>query len=493
VICLDREDYTAGPKDDFGGPRAKPDNAVYILYTSGSTGRPKGVVVEHRQLLTYVDAILALLDRPLGANFAMVQPLTVDSCKTTIYPPLLTGGCLYLTSREQALDPDALGAYFEQQRIDCLKIAPSHLAALMQGVRPERLLPRRWLIIGGESSRLEWVEQLARLAPDCKVFNHYGPTETTVGVLTHRVRPGEGQAPTATTPIGRPLANTRAYILDNRMQPVPIGAAGELYIGGGNVARGYLNRPDLTANQFLPDPFSGKPGARLYRTGDLVRYRNDGTVEFLGRNDDQVKIRGYRIEPGEVEAVLAQHPAVRSALVLGRDNERGERQLVAYWTATEAAGAEEDVLRAFLKEKLPEYMVPAALVQLVEIPRTPHGKVDSRALPAPPRSGAAPGQAQQTPRTPVEEVLAAIWSEVLRLERVGIHDNFFDLGGHSLLATRVISRIREAFAAEVPLRALFETPTVAGLAVAVLDRLLADAEPGVLAALLGEASDPPDL
>ncbi len=440
------------------------ENLAYVLYTSGSTGKPKGVAVEHRQVLNYALAILERLDLGFAANFAMVQPLTVDSCITTIFPPLFTGGCLHLVSREKAVDADALGDYFCRHSIDCLKIAPSHLAALHASSRTQPIMPRHRLIIGGEGSRWSWVQKLQSSFPDCVIFNHYGPTETTVGSLAYRVDQGQGDRDYAMTPLGRPLANTQLYVLNRHMQPVPIGIPGELHIGGAGVTRGYLNRPDLTAEKFISNPFSNEPNARLYKTGDLVRYLPDGNIEFLGRIDHQVKIRGFRIELGEVEAVLSQHPDLRQVVIRVLEDASGDKRLVAYAVPHQEPAPAISELRRFMKKQLPEYMVPSAFVVLEALPLTPHGKVDLRALPAPDRARPEMDETFVAPDTGEEEALAVIWSKLLGMNKIGIHDNFFELGGHSLLATQLIARIRDTFQVELPLRTLFETPTIAGLA-----------------------------
>ncbi|HEY0783994.1 MAG TPA: amino acid adenylation domain-containing protein, partial [Thermoanaerobaculia bacterium] len=442
---------------------ALPENAAYVLYTSGSTGRPKGVVVEHRQLLSYLRGIEERMSLRAGGSFAMVQPLTVDSCKTALYPPLLSGGVLHLISEQRMLDPRALAAYFREHRIDGLKIAPSHLAALASDVAPGALLPGELLVIGGEASRCEWVKGLAA-AGVCRVFNHYGPTETTVGVLTCSIEAGLVTGPSLTTPVGRPLPNVVVHVLDRALEPVPLGVAGELYVGGASVARGYLGRPDLTAERFVPDPW--RPGERLYRTGDLMRHLASGALEFLGRTDQQVKIRGFRIEPAEVEAALVRCPGIREGIVTARDD-GGGAQLVAYLVASAEAPPPTppiDELRRLLRQSLPEPMVPSSFVFLAELPRTSHGKVDRQALPAPERSSERESAA---PRTEVEEILAGIWCSLLGVERVGVEESFFELGGHSLLGIRLISRVREAFGVELAVRALFESPTLAALAGAV--------------------------
>jgi amino acid adenylation domain-containing protein len=327
-------------------------NTAYVIYTSGSTGRPKGVLVEHRQVLNYVQAILHRLDIGPAASFAMAQPLTVDSSQTTLFPPLVRGGCLHLISEDRALDAALFADYFRRQPIDLLKIAPSHLSALLAGGGTADVLPRRWLVIGGEASHWDLVARVRSLAPGCSVFNHYGPTEATVGMLTHPVQP-EAPVYSATVPMGRPLPNTRAYVLDGRLNPVPEGVAGELYIGGACVARGYLNAPAATAERFIPDPFSGEPGARLYQTGDRVRLLPDGNLLFLGRADQQVKLRGYRIEPGEVEAALLAHPGVRQAVAVVREDHPGDRRLAAYVVGRDGPAPEPARLRRWLKERLP--------------------------------------------------------------------------------------------------------------------------------------------
>jgi acyl carrier protein len=342
----------------------------------------------------------------------------------------------------------------------------------------------KFALIGGEAiDALLW-NQLAS-SNATTYYNVYGPTECTVDAIACQVK-GELAVPT----IGKPLANVEAYVLDEQMGIVSIGLGGELYIGGDGLARGYLNRPDLTAERFVPHPFSTDAGARLYRTGDLVRYLADGNVEFIGRIDHQVKIRGYRIELGEIEAVLSGHAGVSDCVVMAREDEPGDKRLVAYLVAdtlvadTLVADTESllsiDEIRSYLKERLPDYMVPSAFVLLNEMPLTPNGKVDRRALPAP--DGARPALADLyvEARTPVEEILAGIWREVLRVTRVGIHDNFFALGGHSLLATQVVSRIRQQLQVELPLRNIFSDPTVAGLADALIK---CEATPGQVSAL----------
>jgi acyl carrier protein len=290
-------------------------------------------------------------------------------------------------------------------------------------------------------------------------------------------------------PLGRPLPNTQIYLLDPHLQPVPVGVAGEIYIGGAGVARGYLNQPELTAERFITNPFSNNPEARLYKTGDLACYQPDGTIEFLGRIDNQVKIRGYRIELGEIEAVLSKHPAVRSTVVLAREDEPGNKRLVAYVVPYQEQASKTAELRHLLQQQLPEYMVPSAFVLLKTLPLTANGKVDRQALPAPDRERPELEETFVAPRTPAEEVLAGIWAEVLGLERIGIDDNFFELGGHSLLATQVMSRLRTALQVEIPLRQFFDSPTVAGLAAIVTQKLAEQTDSELLAEMVAELEE----
>jgi amino acid adenylation domain-containing protein/FkbM family methyltransferase len=781
VICLDASEYLAAAakmQDTNPDCGATPENLAYVIYTSGSTGLPKGVSIEHQQIVNYVLGVSERMEFEPDWNFAMVSTLAADLGNTVIFPALCSGGCLHVISQERATDSAALAGYLERHSIDCLKIVPSHLAALMTGPHPEKLIPLQRLILGGEASRYDWVEELRKLAPACTIFNHYGPTETTVGVLTYQVGKEQPAFPQVTLPLGRPLPNTQVYILDRHQVPVPIGIAGELYIGGDGVARGYLNRPELTAERFVPNRLCNRPDARLYRTGDRVRYRSDGNIEFLGRMDQQVKIRGFRIEPGEIEAALCSCPGVRDAVVVAHEDTAGNNRLAAYIVPRQplaavsgrqtcklpnkllvahlnrneteyiyreifelqaylrhgitvndgdvvfdvganiglftvfvnqicrrprvyafepnpvaheiasvnarAYGAEvkvlpwglssedttaeltffegfsllsgfysnvekekqvvknfminqqltgladmtelleqadelledrfkarsftaplrrlssviaeekvdridllkinveksewhvlqgikeadwqkirqivlevdlsehlppitallkkhgyeymieqdalldgtelcyvyairpsagrhlireqtagghlrklpvfsdavlsDDELRRHLLRRLPDYMVPSQYVLLEALPLTPNGKVDRRALPKLNRDRSALENAYERPRSTVEDLLAGIWCEVLGLQKVGIHDNFFELGGHSLLATQVMSRVRKAFQVEIPLRSLFEKPTIAGLSLRIaqsqaenadaheMDKLLADLE-----------------
>ena len=444
--------------------KTTPDSLVYVIYTSGSTGVPKGVGVRHRNLVNYSHFItqrLGLDKHPEGLSFATVSTIAADLGNTCIYPSMISGGSLHVIAYEVSTDPERLAAYTQKHPIDVLKIVPSHLEALLHSAQAKQILPRKYLLTGGETLTPKLVEKILELNPACEIFNHYGPTETTVGSLTLRLKDYDWKnAQAASIPIGRPIANTQVYILDQHLEPVPEGVIGELYIAGAGVTSGYLNQPERTAERFIPNPFSQDPNARMYRTGDLARYLEHGDVEFLGRADDQVKIRGFRIELGEIEAVLSQHPGVKQAVILARADERGEKRLLGYVVARDA-NLTTDGLRTYLKEQLPEYMVPAALMLLPKLPLNANGKIDRQALPEPEQAAT---KAYIAPRTPTEELVASIWQEVLRLPQISVYEDFFRIGGHSLLATQVISRMRRSLNVELPLRMLFEHSTVADLA-----------------------------
>ena len=440
------------------------ENLVYIMYTSGSTGTPKGVGIEHQQLLNYLNGILERLSLPTNASFAMVSTFGQDLSNTAVFPSLCTGGRLHIVSQECASDPKALSDYFCHQPIDCLKIVPSHLDALLASAHLKYILPHQRLILGGEASNRNLIHKIHKQAPNCTIFNHYGPTETTIGVLTYQVEGTSTVGEDETIPIGQPIANTQVYLLNPHLQPVPIHVTGELYIGGAGLARGYLNHPDLTAERFIPHPFGNEPGARMYKTGDLARFLSDGNVEFLGRIDHQVKLRGYRIELGEIEAILSQHPAIQQTAVLVREDTPGTKCLVAYFVSSQEPMPNTNDLRRFVGERLPDYMVPQVFVKLDILPLTPNGKVDRSVLSAYKETWFDLETTFLTPNTPFEEILVEIWADVIGVKRVSITDNFFELGGHSLLATQLISRVRDAFRVEIPLRSLFEEPTIANLA-----------------------------
>ncbi|MEQ8997812.1 MAG: amino acid adenylation domain-containing protein [Coleofasciculus sp. B1-GNL1-01] len=460
VVYLDTDsDVIAQESSENPTSKVTGENLVYVLFTSGSTGKPKAVAIEHRQLLNYLYSIQGVLSLPAGSSFAHVSTFAADLGNTVIYPSLCSGGCLHVVSSERVADPQALADYFQRHPIDCLKITPSHLAVLLANSSSRSILPRQRLVLGGEVASWDLIEQTQQHNPDCQIINHYGPTEATVGVTTFEVESNSTGLESATVPIGRPIANTQIYLLDAEGQPVPIGVAGELHIGGAGLSRGYLNSPELTQEKFIPNPFSNSKSERLYKTGDLARYLSDGNIEFLDRIDHQVKIRGFRIELGEIEAVLNTHSQIQQAVVIATEDIAGNKRLVAY-IVTRDESLTNNQLREFLFSKLPEYMVPSAFVTLDILPLTPNGKVDRKALPAPDEEISRERE-YVAPRTPGEEIIANIFASVLGVQKVGIHDNFFELGGHSLLATQVISHLREAFQMELPLRSLFEKPTVA--------------------------------
>ncbi len=446
--------------EDLGVPLC-PENPAYVIYTSGSTGQPKGVVVSHRALgnrLQYART------GDVRAEDAFLQKTTIsfDVSLLEIFAPLVIGGRTVLARPGGQQDPEYLLRLIREERVTYTSFPPSLLYVLFEQEGFTECDSLRVVITGGETVPAVLPGQFYERLPGADLLNRYGPTETTISVTSWLC---EREGAPHSLPIGRPTAKARVYLLDARLQPVPVGIVGEIFLGGLCVARGYHRRPALTAEQFIPDPFSGELGERLYRTGDLARYRPDrpdGAIEFVGRVDHQVKIRGFRVELGEIEAALARHPTLREVAVIDRED-GPTRRLAAYLVLQPgAAAAGEAELRGFLLESLPAYMVPSDFVVLESLPLSPTGKVDRNALPAPERRGAAGDFAP--PRTQTEELLAAIWAGLLPSDRIGIDDSFFDLGGHSLLATQVMARVREAFGVDLPLRVLFEQPTVAALA-----------------------------
>jgi amino acid adenylation domain-containing protein len=443
--------------------RIDPRQLAYVIYTSGSAGTPKGVAIEHRQLSQYVEAIVARLQLEPNSRYALVSTVAADLGHTVLFPSLCTGATLHIVSNEMAMDGSALHDYVACRQIDCLKIVPSHLQALQDDDGRIRAIPTRRLVLGGDVLRSDLVERIRASRPQCSIMNHYGPTETTVGVLTNDVT-GAPQGPHV--PLGGPLGNVQAYVLDEQQELCAAGVAGELYIGGASVSRGYLGQPGWTAERFVPDAFGRERGSRLYRTGDRARWTVGGALEFLGRLDNQVKLRGHRVELGEIEVAIRRVPSVRDAVVVVRE-ERGERQLVGYWQREAGSTIAAEDVRHALADRLPAVMVPTAWMEVARWPLTRNGKIDRRQLPAP--DAAASGAVMVGPRTPVEEVLAELWSEVLGHRGLSVEANFFQLGGHSLMATRLMSRVREAFGVTIPLRRLFKSPTIAGLAQALVE------------------------
>jgi amino acid adenylation domain-containing protein len=502
VVCLNREwEAIAIESEEISIPdNENCSNLAYVVYTSGSTGKPKGVAVTHRAVNRLVCNTNYISLEP-GDKVAQCSNISFDAATFEIWGALLNGAQLVFINREITLSPQDFAQEIRQQEISVLFLTTALFNQIVREV-PDSFSSLRYLLFGGEAVDVRWVKAVRKHGAPEHLLHVYGPTENTTFTSWYEV-----QDVAATIPIGRAIANTQIYLLDTHLKPVPIGVTGEIYIGGDGLARGYLNRPELTAERFISNPFTKAevrsmkdetenplltssftlhpftkaevrsmkdetenplltssftlhPSERLYKTGDLARYLPDGNLEFVGRIDDQVKLRGFRIELGEIETVLNQHPAVRETVVMMREDRRSDRCLVAYIVSNSDQNLTSS-MRSFLKTKLPSYMIPAAFVVLEKLPLTPNGKVDRQALPSPDAVGLP--EIEQVPRTSVEVELVQIWAEILG-KQVGISDNFFELGGHSLLATQLVSRIRDRFGVQVPLRSLFETPTISGLA-----------------------------
>ena len=496
VVSLDR-DWSAiaqaSPKNLDSDVTA--ENLAYVIYTSGSTGTPKGVQVQHQSVVNFLTSMQVSPGLQSTDRLAAVTTLSFDIAALELYLPLITGAAVAIMPLAVTKDGHQLKAQLNSTQATVMQATPATWQMLLDAGWSSASTPMT-LLCGGEALSYELSCQL--LASGQKLWNLYGPTETTIWstrFCAERSSSKKEQYSKQPIAIGRPIANTQLYILDSYLQPVPIGVAGELHIGGAGLARGYLNRPELTAGKFIVSPFvegesqqseassqqssssspsplpassrprvsASLPGAHLYKTGDLARYLPDGNIEFLGRIDHQAKIRGFRIELGEIEAALAQHPAVQQSVAIVREDVFDGKRLIAYIIPTQNQALTIDELRRFLKQQLPKYMMPEVFMLLDSLPLTPNGKVDRRALPAPDLSRSDLSNPFVAPRTVVEQQLADIWAEVLNIEKVGIHDNFFDLGGHSLLATQVASRVRQVFSTEFPLATLFESPTLAEL------------------------------
>lgn len=483
LICLDR-DWQTIAQESTENPTSDVtlEDLIYIIYTSGSTGKPKGVALKQRAIANLLAWQLQNSRCGLGDKTLQFTTLSFDVSCQEIFATLASGGTLVMIDEDIRRDPEQLAQLVADKQVNRIFLPFVALQQLAEAfaAQPDLNLRLRELITAGE--QLQTTPSLVALferLPDCRLANHYGPSET--HVATAYDLPADPKTWDALPPIGQPIANTQIYLVDPFLQPVPIGVPGELLIGGDNVARGYLNRPELTAEKFIKLPvFSNQYSVNsdqslntdllntVYRTGDLARYRADGNIEYLGRIDQQVKIRGFRIEPGEIEAVLSEHEAVRETAILAKPDAQGNKRLVAYVVTQPGQTADALTLRTFLKDRLPEYMVPALVMLLDEMPLTPSGKINRRGLPEPDESARAVVQEFVEPRTAVEAVVAKVWREILGVEKVGVNDNFFDLGGHSLLATQVISRLKSSFKTNLPLRSLFESPTVAELSVAIV-------------------------
>jgi amino acid adenylation domain-containing protein len=455
IICID-SGWTEIAKESDTNPVsiATPEDLVYVIFTSGSTGRPKGVQVRHQGVVNLLTSMAKELNMGSGDVFPALASFAFDMCIPELYLALISGGRVVVGKRHLAADGEELAALLNRTRATVIHATPTTWSLLLQAGFTGKGLKR---VIGAEPLPNDLRRRL--LAADNSLYNFYGPTETTVWSAFHQF-----QSQNEPVVVGRPLANTQIYILDKNLHPVPIGVSGEIHIGGDGVAAGYLGQPELSSTKFITDPFSTESGATFYKTGDMGRFLSDGRIEFQGRADHQVKIRGYRIELGDIEAVIGKHVSVRECVVIAREDVSGDKRLVGYVIPAPNHSINSAELRSWAKERLPEYMVPTAVVEMDRFPLSPNGKVDRKALPAPEYRRPELENAYQGARTPAEEVVFAIWMEVLKLGRIGVHDNFFELGGHSLLATQVVSRIRQVFQVELPLRALFEAPTIAALA-----------------------------
>ncbi|HYW06823.1 MAG TPA: non-ribosomal peptide synthetase, partial [Longimicrobium sp.] len=456
VVSVDGADAVviAAEPDTDPGVAVLPEQLAYVIYTSGSTGLPKGVAVPHREIANLVRWHVAEYGVAPGDRCTQVASPAFDACAWEVWSALGAGATLCVVPDEVRVAPAALLERLARERVTLAFLPTPTAEAVLEELdrRAAPTLALRTLLTGGDALRRGTGRDTG-----FRLVNHYGPTEGSVVSTWSEVAPRPDRPP----PIGRPIANQSAYVLDRGGRPVGVGVPGELYVGGAGVARGYLGRPGLTAERFVPDPFGAEPGARLYRTGDGVRWLDDGALEFLGRLDEQVKVRGFRIEPGEVEAVLLRHPEVAEAAVVVREDGPGTRRLVAYVVGAGGVTPSIPALRSYAREHLPEYMVPAAFAALAALPLSPNGKLDRRALPAPPATHAAGAVA---PRDEVEVMVAAIWREVLGVETPGIDDNFFEVGGNSLLVARVAALLHERCGYDVRVVELFRSPTIRTLA-----------------------------
>jgi amino acid adenylation domain-containing protein len=465
VVCLDQHaQLIRGETKENLDLKATSENLAYVCFTSGSSGQPKGVSIPHRAIVRLVKNTTYV---SLSASDVFLQfaPVSFDASTFEIWGCLLNGGRLVVLSSKN-LSLAEIGSAIQKNSISVLWLTAG-LFDKMVDYELDSLSGVRQLLAGGDVLSIAHVRRALERLREVRLINGYGPTENTTFTCCYSIT--HLSAEERSVPIGRPISSTQCFILDPDLRPVPIGVRGELFVGGDGLARGYLNDPELTGEKFVPNPFH--PGSLLYRTGDFARYRSDGNIEFLGRIDNQVKIRGYRIELGEIESVIERHPAVREAVVMAREDVPGDRRLVAY-VAPATAAAQTDGLRSFLKERLPAYMLPSGFVFVDAFPLTPNGKLDRKALPTPHDSSPALDASYVAPRTPTEEVLASIWREVLNLKQVGVHDNFFEMGGHSLLAVQLRFQVERTLEIEMPLVAIYLSPTIEGMALTVLQQKL---------------------
>lgn len=460
LVCLDA-DWAQVERESSASliSHTHPGNLAYVIYTSGSTGEPKGVLIEHRAVVNTIEASIKQFAVQGGSRVVQLGSLSFDVSVLEIFTTLLSGGTLYLADRETLMPGQELGRFLRENAITTMAIPPS----LLDLIPPEDYPALKTIILGGEACS---PDTAAQWSGGRDLFNAYAPTEATIYATTMLCSERLRERP----PIGKPIQNMRVYLLDEHQQPVPPAVPGELYIGGVGVSRGYLNRPALTAEKFIPDPFSLEPGARLYRTGDLARVLPDGNIHFLGRTDQQVKVRGFRIELGEIEVALGAHSEVGEVAVVAREDTSNEKRIVAYIVPHQGSGLQACDLRAHLKSRVPEYMLPSAFVMLDSMPLSETGKIDRASLPAPEQLRPELSRSYVAPRSALEKVLVGTFSDVLRIEPLGVLDSFFELGGHSLVATQAVSRIRQLLGIDLPLRTIFEEPTVDGLAAAIVKR-----------------------
>lgn len=475
IVCLDKDWEVIAQQISFTPKNtAQPDNLAYVIYTSGSTGKPKGVTISHRSLCNHMLWMQA--EFPLNQSDRVLQKtaFSFDASVWEFYAPLLAGGQLILAKPGGQQDSAYLVELIAEQKITILQLVPSQLRVLLEEQKIHHCQNLRRVFCGGEVLAIDLQNRFLKRLPSVELCNLYGPTEATIDTTYWRCKYEDNQL---TVPIGSAIANVQIYILDSHLQPVPIGVRGEIYIGGAGLARGYLNRPDLTAEKFIPNPF--QHGTRLYKTGDLARYRPDGTVEFCDRIDGQIKLRGFRIELGEIEAQLRHHSAVKQAVVLVREDFPGEHRLVAYLVPSQNHAPTVSELRSFLKQNLPDYMIPTVFILLDTLPFLANGKIDKHALPAPDNVRPDLQEVFVAPSTPIEETLVQIWSEVLRVEKVGIHDNFFELGGDSILSLQVIAKANQAGLQLTP-KQIFEYQTIADLALVAGTSKKVETEQGIV-------------